>query len=357
MFNINLATESHTNVFVQIQNFLLNSTTFAFENMNTKDKILITGAAGFIASCMAQFLNRMGYHNLYLVDDFTPQHKIKNHESIICLQRIERDKFSDFLEQPLNLDYIIHFGARTDTTEMDYSIHEKLNLEYSKQIWRYCTLNQIPLIYASSAATYGNGELGYEDSHELPQHLKPLNPYGISKNEFDIWVLAQDNQPPQWQGLKFFNVYGPNEYHKNRMASVIFHAFNQIKSNGSLKLFKSHHPDFADGGQMRDFVYVKDVLNVTYWLMTHDIASGLYNLGTGKAETFNELAFGIFDTLDLPRQIEYIDTPLDIRDKYQYYTQANMTKLKEAGYHQPFFTLRQGIEDYVNEYLTTGKMY
>lgn len=325
--------------------------------MKTKDTILITGAAGFIASCMAHFLNRMGYDNLYLVDDFSQVRKLANHQDIRCLARIERSNLFTFLEQKVHIDYILHLGARTDTTEMDYRIHEELNLIYSKQIWTYCVRNQIPLIYASSAATYGNGELGYEDNHDLPKQLKPLNPYGISKNEFDIWALSQDSFPPAWQGLKFFNVYGPNEYHKGRMASVIFHAFNQIKSNGSLKLFKSHHPDYIDGGQMRDFVYVKDVVQVMYWLMTNHAPSGLYNLGTGKAETFNELAHSLFEALELPSHIEYIDTPIDIRDKYQYYTQANMAKLRMAGYEQPFYTLKEGIKDYVSQYLAHGNLY
>ncbi len=211
--------------------------------------------------------------------------------------------------------------------------------------------HRIPLVYASSAATYGAGELGYADSHDLPFELKPLNPYGVSKNEFDKWALKQEDQPPFWAGLKFFNVYGPNEYHKERMASVIFHSFNQIKRDGVVKLFKSHRPDFADGQQLRDFVYVKDVLKVCYWLMEHRPASGLYNLGTGKARSFADLVKATFTGLDLPARIEYIDMPEDIRDKYQYFTEAKMEKLRAAGYKNAFYSLEEGVVDYVRNYL------
>lgn len=325
--------------------------------MNTNRNILITGAAGFIGSCMAHFLNRQGFQNLYLVDDFTQDRKLLNHHDVKCKERIERNTLESFFKRKVHIDYIIHFGARTDTTEMNYAIHEELNLNYSKMIWNYCTRHQVPLVYASSAATYGNGELGYEDSHDLPSKLHPLNPYGVSKNEFDIWALKQEQKPPHWYGLKFFNVYGPNEFHKGRMASVIFHAFRQIKENGELKLFRSHHPDYIDGGQMRDFIYVKDVLQVTYWLMQNEPNSGLYNLGTGKAETFNTLAYAIFEALQSTPIIEYIDTPIDIRDKYQYYTQANMTKLIHSGYNKEFTSLQAGVQDYVKMYLLSEKYY
>lgn len=325
--------------------------------MNTNSTILITGAAGFIASCMARFLNSNGFENLILVDDFSKSNKIENHQEIVCIEKIDRNTISSYLSTASHIDYLIHFGARTDTTEMNYDIHKVLNLEFSKTIWEFCIVKQIPLIYASSAATYGNGELGYDDNHILPNELFPLNPYGVSKNEFDKWALSQNNQPPKWYGLKFFNVYGPNEYHKGRMASVIFHAYNQIQKTGKLNLFRSHHKDYSDGGQMRDFVYVKDVISVTLWLMQQNADSGLYNLGTGLAETFNTLAQGIFSALNLPTKIEYIDTPIDIRDKYQYYTQANMQKLRNAGYKSSFYTLEQGINDYVQNYLSTNKHF
>jgi len=325
--------------------------------MQTTSTILITGAAGFIASCMASFLNQKGYTQLYLVDDFSKESKTANHSHIQCIEKIQRDDISAFLERNIQIDYVIHFGARTDTTEMDYSIHEALNLNYSKIIWNYCILKNIPLIYASSAATYGNGEYGYKDNHTIVNQLQPLNPYGVSKNEFDKWALLQTETPLHWYGLKFFNVYGPNEYHKGRMASVIFHAFHQIKENNALKLFRSHNPDYSDGGQMRDFIYVMDILEVSYWLMQNSPENGLYNLGTGQAATFNQLATAIFDAMDLPVAISYIDTPMDIRDKYQYYTEANMSKLIQAGYIKPFTPIELGVKDYISQYLDTLKIY
>jgi len=319
--------------------------------LNTHSIILITGAAGFIASCMATFLNRHGYVNLILVDDFTCERKTENFLHIKSLAIIERNDLESFLQEENKIALVLHFGARTDTTEMDYSVHEKLNVMPSKILWAYCTKHQIPLIYASSAATYGNGEFGYTDNHEGIEKLKPLNPYGISKNEFDKFVIQQDLTPPHWYGLKFFNVYGPNEYHKGRMASVILHAFQQIKEKGSLKLFRSHHPDYSDGGQMRDFIYVKDVIAVTYWLMHQLPASGIYNLGTGKATTFLQLAEAIFSSMNVETKIKFIDTPLDIREKYQYFTEADMTKLKEAGYTKNFYSIEEGVSGYLKGYL------
>jgi ADP-L-glycero-D-manno-heptose 6-epimerase len=262
------------------------------------------------------------------------------------------------------LSAIIHLGARTDTTEFDYAIHEELNLEYSKMLWNYAVANKIPFIYASSAATYGAGEHGYKDDHAILDQLTPLNPYGISKNEFDKWAIRQQNQPPSWTGLKFFNVYGPNEYHKERMASVIWHSFNQIKANGSVKLFKSHKEGFKDGEQLRDFIYVKDVVNVIAWMFEKMDSgkwevkhNGMYNLGTGTARSFIDLVNATFKGLDLEPVIEFIDMPMDIRDKYQYFTEADMTKLKNAGYSTPFYSLEKGVDDYVRNYLSIGKLY
>lgn len=326
--------------------------------MQSTDVIAITGAAGFIGSYLTGLLNRAGYEQLILVDDFSSAEKLKNLEGKKYLQQIHRDDFPAWLkEHPGPVQYIFHLGARTDTTEMDYSIHKKLNLDYSKLIWDICVTQQIPLVYASSAATYGSGEHGYTDSHEIVKELQPLNPYGRSKNEFDIWALKQPATPTFWAGVKFFNVYGPNEYHKGRMASVIFHAYRQIKEKGSVKLFRSHNPDYKDGEQIRDFIYVKDVVNICLWLMQQQPVSGLYNAGTGKARTFNDLVTAIFHTLGKPVVIEYVDTPIDIRDKYQYYTEADMTKLLHAGYEQPMSSLEDGVDDYVSRYLETGKYY
>ena len=333
--------------------------------MSKQPTLVVTGTAGFIGSVFVQYLNEQGFNQLILVDDFGVEAKRNNWEQKQFLKVIERQAF---LEQLPNLDFtidaIIHLGARTDTTEFDYAVHEELNVKYSKALWLYATEKQIPFIYASSAATYGSGEQGYDDSHTILDQLTPLNPYGVSKNEFDKWAIAQTSQPPVWTGLKFFNVYGPNEGHKGRMASVIFHAFNQIKATGLVKLFKSHRPDFKDGEQLRDFVYVKDVVKVIGWML-HEMfeqhwskeKNGLYNLGTGQARSFYDLAANTFTAQGLQPNIEFIDMPLDIRDKYQYFTEANMNKLRAAGYTAPFSSLEEGVGDYVANYLVKKQLY
>jgi ADP-L-glycero-D-manno-heptose 6-epimerase len=320
--------------------------------------IVVTGAAGFIGSCLVSFLNENSLFNLILVDEFSDPEKSNNLQGKRYRNKVERDEFFNWLhEKDREISAVFHIGARTDTTEFDYRIHDRLNVIYSKNIWQYCADKSIPLIYASSAATYGDGSLGYDDDHALVERLQPLNPYGVSKNEFDKWVLAQSSPPPFWAGLKFFNVYGPNEYHKARMASVIFHSFQQIKVNGFVKLFKSHRNGFRDGEQLRDFVYVKDVISVCYWLMNNQPATGIYNLGTGKARTFNDLVKATFAALDLEPKITYIDMPEDIRDKYQYFTEANMQKLRSEGYTEPFYSLEDGIDEYVRRYLSVNKYY
>ena len=326
--------------------------------MQKNDVIAVTGAAGFIGSYLTGYLNHLGFEQLILVDDFSDETKSANLKDKKYLHKIHREQFFEWqATHPGLINYVFHLGARTDTTEMDYAIHKKWNLDYSKLIWELCTQNNIPLVYASSAATYGNGENGYVDDHDIVAKLQPLNPYGISKNEFDLWALRQPSSPPFWAGLKFFNVFGPNEYHKGRMASVIFHAFNQVKDKGLVRLFRSHDPGYKDGEQMRDFIYVKDVVQICIWLMEHQPASGLYNTGTGNARTFKDLAKAIFTTLQQPENIEYIDTPTDIRDKYQYFTQADMHKLRSAGYTHPFYSLEEGVKEYVKEYLATGTYY
>jgi ADP-L-glycero-D-manno-heptose 6-epimerase len=318
--------------------------------MQPQDTIVVTGAAGFIGSYLTGFLNRKGFNNLALVDDFTIESKKKNWEGKAYSQLVQREEFINWAQDNA-IDYIFHLGARTDTTEMDYAVHKKWNLDYSKDVWGLCVSKSIPLLYASSAATYGNGEWGYNDSHDIVEKLQPLNPYGQSKQDFDVWALEQKETPPFWAGVKFFNVYGPNEYHKARMASVIIHAFHQIKDKGRVKLFRSHNPDYADGGQMRDFVYVRDVAQMITWLMENQPQSGLYNIGSGKARTFTDLVTAIFTTLDKPVQIDFIDTPVDIRDKYQYFTEAAMQKLTDAGYSQALTGLEEGVQDYVTSYL------
>lgn len=314
--------------------------------------IVVTGAAGFIGSRLVGQLNDDGFTNLLLSDDFSREDKAGNFRHKHFIAKVHRDDLPEWLERMhADIDFVFHLGARTDTTEKDEAIFDRLNLHYSQKVWEICTRHSIPLIYASSAATYGLGELGYEDNHEIVSSLKPLNPYGCSKNDFDIWALKQTQAPPFWAGLKFFNVYGPNEAHKGRMASVIFHTFRQIKANGSMKLFRSHREGIADGHQSRDFIYVKDVVEVMLFLQKARPASGLYNLGTGQARTFLDLATETFKAMHLEPNISFVDTPEDIRDTYQYFTEANMQKLRTAGYTKPFMTLEQGVQDYVQQYL------
>jgi len=318
--------------------------------------IIITGAAGFIGSCLVQKLNDEGFYDLVLVDDFSSEIKNKNFEGKRYSKQVERDVFADWLvENQLHVQFVFHIGARTDTSEMDRELFNRLNLDYTKTIWNICTEFGLPFVYASSAATYGLGEQGYEDDESKIPMLKPLNPYGDSKNDFDNWALKQTEKPYFWAGLKFFNVYGPNEYHKGRMASVIFHTFNQIRETGSMKLFQSHNPEVKDGEQMRDFVYIKDLVNVLYFMMQHRKNSGIYNLGTGKARTFLDLATNTFHAMNTPVSISFVPTPEDIREKYQYFTEASVEKLRSIGYNQDFYSLEDGIEDYVKNYLLPGR--
>jgi len=363
----------------------------------SEKKIILTGAAGFIGSYLLGYLNAKGYTDIVIVDDFSEEDKWFNYDTKQFSAKVEReDLFSWLGENDPAVGFVFHLGARTDTTEFDYAVHQKLNVEYSQQIWEYCTKKNIPLVYASSAATYGAGELGYKDDHELVEKLHPLNPYGVSKNEFDKWAIGRSGSgrtpseesgasaPPFWAGLKFFNVYGPNEYHKGRMASMVFHGFNQVRKTGKVKLFRSHRPDYKDGGQLRDFIYVKDVAAVCYWLFsamvnglpteassyitnTEDQSAkegewaieknGLYNLGTGKARTFNDLEMAVFAALGKEPSVEYIDMPDDIRDRYQYFTEAGMDKLRGAGYTLPFTSLEEGVGDYVKNYLVPQQYY
>lgn len=317
--------------------------------------IIVTGAAGFIGSCVAKWYASQGQERIVAVDHFEDR-KAQNLEGFDG-EKVERDVFFDWVKSQEGIRVIIHLGARTDTTEFDRTIFDELNVAYSKQMWELCVLRNIPLVYASSAATYGLGEYGYVDNHSIVSELKPLNPYGESKNDFDAWAIQQTLAPPSWYGLKFFNVYGPNEYHKGRMASVILHAFKQISDSNGVKLFRSHNSDYKDGEQLRDFIYVKDIVSVISFLDAKKPESGLYNLGTGEARPFNALANAVFDALGVPSNIRYIDTPLDIRDKYQYYTQADMTKLRDAGYSKAFTSLEEGVEDYVKNYLVSSTYY
>jgi ADP-L-glycero-D-manno-heptose 6-epimerase len=318
--------------------------------------IVITGAAGFIASNLISKLNLEGFKDLVLVDDFSRKDRESNYMGKTYRQLINRNIFDQWLKSNQRfVQYVFHLGARTDTAEFDVKALTELNLSYSKRVWEICTDYGIPFLYASSAATYGAGEKGYSDSHEIIPLLKPLNPYGESKNEFDKWVIRQQNTPSFWAGLKFFNVYGPNEFHKGRMASVIFQTYTQIKKTGKMNLFRSHNPKYQDGGQLRDFIYVKDIVEIMYWFLHNRKNSGIYNAGTGKAETFLELANQTFQAMDVEADIEFIDTPADIRDKYQYFTEADIGKIRKAGYNLPFHSLASGVSDYVKNYLIPGK--
>jgi ADP-L-glycero-D-manno-heptose 6-epimerase len=322
--------------------------------------IILTGVSGFIGSCLLTHLNQIGFNReIVVVDDFYKLYKDKNTDNKVVREWMHRDIFLDWFEKTTQkVDLVLHIGARTDTTLMDKDIFDLLNVNYSKRIWTACARKEIPLIYASSAATYGDGNLGFDDDHENIHLLKPLNPYGDSKHQFDLWALEQDEKPPFWVGCKFFNVYGPNEYHKGRMASVIFHTYQQIRSTGGMKLFKSHRPDYADGHQSRDFIYVKDILDIiTFFIQNPSTESGIYNFGTGQARTFLDLARNTFVAMSIPENISYVDTPIDIRDTYQYFTEANMTKLRDAGYTKPFYSLEDGVSEYVKDYLIRDKYF
>ena len=310
--------------------------------------IVITGARGFVGSNLVKKLNNEGFANLILVDELENKAKDINLKNTKYNLLLDRNEFIDWLKQnATNVNFVFHFGARTDTTETQKRIFDELNFNYSIDVFKLCTLHHIPLIYASSAATYGNGELGYNDELSI-KNLDPLNEYGWSKQNFDLWVEKQTNTPPFWAGLKFFNVYGPNETHKGRMASVIYHAYHQINKTGGMKLFKSHHPNFKDGEQKRDFIFVNDLLNICFFLFKNQPKNGLYNVGTGTARSFNDLAKCVFKSLDVKENISYIPTPEDIRDKYQYFTEATTHKLRLAGYKEKFYTLEEGVSEYVD---------
>lgn len=314
--------------------------------------IVVTGAAGFIGSYLIKKLNQENFIAVIAVDGFEDPIKNKNLEGLRIQEKVDLHEFRTWIDKHYELvEFIFHIGAITDTSEFDKQLLNQLNTQYTKDLWTRCVQYQIPFVYASSAATYGLGEFGYNDDETLIRKLKPLNPYGQSKQDFDLWALQQREKPFFWAGLKFFNVYGPQEYHKGRMASVIWHAFTQIQKTGKMKLFRSHNPQYKDGEQMRDFIYVKDVVEVCYFLMHHRKNSGIYNLGSGKARTFLDLTRAVFKALNKPESIDFIDTPVDIRDKYQYFTEAKMDKLKKIGYAKPFHTLEEGTTDYVQNYL------
>lgn len=323
-----------------------------------QNMIIVTGATGFIGSCLISRLNQENFNAIVAVDKFDDPAKNKNIVGKKILKKVDLDNFFSWFDHNFEeVEFVFHIGAVTDTAEFDKELLWKFNTDFTKKVWRKCVSYQVPLVYASSAATYGLGESGYNDDEGLVAGLKPLNPYGESKNEFDKWALKQKKKPLFWAGLKFFNVFGPNEYHKNRMASVVMHAFNQIQKTEEMKLFRSHNPDFKDGEQMRDFIYVKDLLEACIFLMHHRKDSGIYNLGSGEARSFLDLTLAVFKALDISENISFIDTPEDIRDKYQYFTEADMKKLKSIGFDYKFHSLEEGVTDYVKNFLKESKYY
>ncbi len=314
--------------------------------------IAVTGGAGFIGSCMVRTLNDMGYKDIIIVDNVNESEKWMNlrgkkYKAYFNKKGFEIDAIPD------DISLIIHMGACSSTTEQDFDYLYQNNYVFSQKLWNYAAQHNCSLIYASSAATYGDGNKGFDDKDDI-ERLDPLNRYGYSKQLFDIWAkgeIEKGNVPPQYVGLKFFNVFGPNEYHKGSMASMVYHGYRQIKETGYVKLFKSYHPDYIDGGQTRDFVYVKDVCNVMAWFMEHKEVIGIFNLGTGKAHTFTELLTATFHAMNLPVDIRYIHMPEVLRGKYQYFTEADMDKLRLSGCDYRFMSLEDSVRDYVEQHL------
>lgn len=319
--------------------------------------IVVTGGAGFIGSCIVGMLNSYGKEDIYIVDNINTTEKWKHIANKKYIAYIRKDEFLDVLPTLSGqVSHIIHMGACSSTTEKDFDYLYKNNFEYTKRLWEFCTEENISFIYASSAATYGDGEDGFDDTLPIDR-LRPLNGYGYSKQLFDLWVEKQTDAPKQHVGFKFFNVYGPNEDCKGDMASVIFKAFGQINETSTVKLFTSHKEGYGDGGQLRDFIYVKDICKVIRFMMEHENISGLFNLGTGKARSFADLAGATFAAMGKPENIEYIPMPMQLREKYQYFTQATMDKLRSIGYTDDFYSLEDGARDYVQNYLIPGKIY
>ena len=313
--------------------------------------IVVTGGAGFIGSCIVRELNNNGIKDIIIVDDIGCTEKWLNIRNKKYIEYVNKNEFLKNIDNYGRIEAIIHMGAQSSTTEKDFDYLWKNNFEYTRTLWEYCANNGISFIYASSAATYGDGSNGFDDQQDIDK-LLPLNGYGYSKQVFDLWVKHQAKSfPKQHVGLKFFNVYGPNEHFKGSMASMVFHGFNQIKSNGTISLFKSNNPNYQDGEQLRDFVYVKDICDVVFWLINNSNVSGLFNIGTGVARSFKNLAEATFSALGIKANIKYIDMPEHLIKKYQYYTKAEMTKIKDEGYNREFTSLEDGVSDYVRNYL------
>ena len=320
--------------------------------------IAITGGAGFIGSAVAWQLNQAGRTDLLIVDELQSSDKWRNLANLRFAEFVPKDEFlAQVAANRLpTLDAIVHMGAISSTTETDVDLLLRNNYEYTKTLARYCAANGVRLVYASSAATYGDGTQGYSDEDAATQSLLPLNPYGYSKQLFDLWA-HREGLLSTIVGLKFFNVFGPNEYHKGDMTSVVYQAFNQIRERGSVRLFKSHDARYPDGGQQRDFIYVKDAVRVIQWFLDHRDANGLFNLGTGRARTFRDLAVATFSAMGVPEIIEYIPMPAPLQGKYQYFTQADDAKLRRAGCDIQFGTLEDTVADYVRGHLAQAQPY
>jgi len=325
--------------------------------------IILTGGGGMIGSMIAWHLNtQMNFDDFVIVDDLINEQQENNFNKRKFIEYISKDDLEKYLNDKKNVSAVIHMGAISATTESNFNRLLQSNIRFSQALWHWCAENKVPFIYASSAATYGDGSVGYDDNESELDKLSPLNAYGYSKHFFDRWVQLElsKNQPtpPQWCGLKFFNVYGPNEYHKGRMASVVFHSFNQFKETNQIKLFKSEHPSYADGMQIRDFIYVKDAVKIIILFLNNNNFSGLYNAGTGNAETFKALAEAVLiNTKGQPDDIKYIEMPNDLKGKYQYYTQATMNKINSIGFNDNFMNLKEGVTDYLENYLLTSDRY
>ncbi len=311
--------------------------------------IILTGGAGFIGSNLLAALNRRHGDDILVVDNIAATEKWKNLVGKSFRQYVHKTRLWSWLEQngAVTVEAIVHLGACTDTMESDFDYLAENNVTYSRKIWRFCTENRIPLVYASSAATYGDGRHGFSDDHDQTAAYEPINAYGYSKHLFDLWALKQSQTPPRWYGLKFFNVYGPCESHKGRMASVAGFAIPQALRSGRIRLFKSHRPGWADGGQKRDFIYVGDVVELILHFLHAAAPSGLYNGGTGTSRSFNDLARAIFTSLKLPERIDYFDMPESLRAGYQYVTEADVGKLAATGFTCGALSLEEGVEHYV----------
>ena len=321
--------------------------------MRKMQTVVVTGGAGFIGSCIVRMLNHEGIDDVIIVDNIASTEKWKNLYNKKYREYIHKNNFLEQLNKGKlkSISAIIHMGACSSTAQVNFDYLWENNVLYTQALWKYCTKNEIPFIYASSAATYGMGEKGFSDAINKINELRPLNAYGYSKQVFDQWLMKQKERPPQYVGLKFFNVYGPNEYCKGKMASMVYHGYRQLKETGKIRLFRSENENYADGEQKRDFVYVKDVCNVILYFIKDSEYSGIFNVGTGRAQTFFDLASAVFHSLGKETSIEFFSMPIELKEKYQYHTQADITSLHNIGYTSPFFNIEQGVEDYVQNFI------